>query len=87
VLHELDLAAGRDHQRRPRRDDNRLHVRFSYAAVLNDPTTRQTKQPFFFVRLRNITKSTTLFEDFTFSNQAWQTVARRYRRIQVFAVR
>ena len=50
--------------------DNRLHVRFSYAAVLNDPNHSPNEQPFFFVRLRNITKSTTLFEDFTFSNQA-----------------
>jgi hypothetical protein len=50
-------------------NDNLLHVRFSYAAVLENPGHSPSGQPFFFVRLRNITKSTTLFEDFTFSNQ------------------
>lgn len=49
--------------------DGRLHVRFSYAPVLEDPGHSASGQPFFFVRLRNITKSTTLFEDFTFSAQ------------------
>jgi hypothetical protein len=50
-------------------NDNLLHVRFSYSAVLEDPGHSPSGQPFFFVRLRNITKGTTLFEDFTFSNQ------------------
>jgi hypothetical protein len=53
--------------------DNLLHVRFSYAAVLNDPGHSPNEQPFFFVRLRNITKGTTLFEDFTFANQPGKT--------------
>ena len=54
-------------------NDNLLHVRFSYAAVLNDPEHSPAQQPFFFVRLRNITKSTTLYEDFTYSNQPGKT--------------
>ncbi len=49
--------------------DNKLHVRFSYAAVLEDPKHFPNDQPFFYVRLRNITKNTVLYEDFTFSNQ------------------
>jgi len=49
--------------------DNLLHVRFSYAAVLNDSGHADNQRPFFFVRLRNITKSTILFEDFTYENQ------------------
>jgi hypothetical protein len=53
--------------------DNLLHVRFSYAAVLNDPNHSPNEQPFFFVRLRNITKGTTLYEDFTYSNQPGKT--------------
>jgi hypothetical protein len=53
--------------------DNLLHVRFSYAAVLNDPGHSPAQQPFFFVRLRNITKGTTLYEDFTYSNQPGKT--------------
>lgn len=53
--------------------DNLLHVRFSYAAVLNDPGHSPQQQPFFFVRLRNITKGTTLYEDFTYSNQPGKT--------------
>jgi hypothetical protein len=53
--------------------DGRLHVRFSYAAVLDDPSHTPAQQPFFFVRLRNITKGTTLYEDFTYSNQPGKT--------------
>lgn len=53
--------------------DNLLHVRFSYAAVLEDPAHTPNQQPFFFVRLRNVTKGTTLFEDFTFANQPGKT--------------
>jgi hypothetical protein len=49
--------------------DNLLHVRFSFAAVLDDPNHSPAQQPFFFVRLRNITKGTTLYEEFTYSNQ------------------
>jgi hypothetical protein len=54
-------------------NDNRLHVRFSYAAVLDDPGHPPAGQPFFFVRLRNITKGTTLYEEFTYSNQPGKT--------------
>jgi IPTL-CTERM motif len=49
--------------------DNLLHVRFSYAAVLLDSGHPDNLRPFFFVRLRNITKSTILFEDFTYEQQ------------------
>jgi hypothetical protein len=56
--------------------DNLLHVRFSYAAVLEDPGHSPNQQPYFFVRLRNLTKGTTLFEDFTFSNQPGKTFIR-----------
>ena len=53
--------------------DNRLHVRFSYAAVLLDSGHADPQRPFFFVRLRNITKGTTLFEDFTYEQQPGKT--------------
>jgi hypothetical protein len=49
--------------------DNLLHVRFSYAAVLLDSGHPDNQRPFFFVRLRNMTKGTTLFEDFTYEQQ------------------
>lgn len=49
--------------------DGRLHVRFSYAAVLEDSGHSDNQRPFFFVRLRNITTNTTLFEDFTYEQQ------------------
>ena len=41
--------------------------------MLDDPTHSPAQQPFFFVRLRNITKGTTLYEDFTYSNQPGKT--------------
>jgi hypothetical protein len=53
--------------------DGKLHVRFSYAAVLEDPGHSPADQPYFFVRLRNVTKNTILYEDFTFSNQPGKT--------------
>jgi len=53
--------------------DNQLHVRFSYAAVLLDSGHPDQQRPFFFVRLRNITKGTTLYEDFTYENQPGKT--------------
>ena len=49
--------------------DSLLHVRFSYAAVLLDSGHPDNQRPFFFVRVRNVTKSTILFEDFTYENQ------------------
>jgi len=49
--------------------DNRLHVRFSYAVVLQDPGHSTNNQPFFFIRVRNVTKNTSLFEDFSFAGQ------------------
>jgi hypothetical protein len=63
-------------------NDGKLHVRFSYAAVLLDSGHGNNQRPFFFVRLRNITKGTTLYEDFTFENQVgknFQTGTQGYR--------
>lgn len=49
--------------------DNRLHVRFSYAVVLQDPGHSAAGQPFFYLRVRNVTKNTVLFQDFSFAGQ------------------
>ena len=49
--------------------DNRLHVRFSYAVVLEDPGHPAAEQPFFYLRVRNVTKGTDLYEDFSFAGQ------------------
>ena len=49
--------------------DNKLHVRFAYAVVLEDPSHDHDSQPFFYLRVRNVTKSTDLFEDFSFAGQ------------------
>ena len=53
--------------------DGQLHVRFSYAAVLEDPGHAPQQQPYFFVRLRDLTKGTVLYEDFTYSGQPGKT--------------
>lgn len=50
--------------------DNKLHVRFSYAVVLNDGGHSPAGQPFFYLRVRNVTKNTILLEDFSFAAQA-----------------
>lgn len=49
--------------------DGKLHVRFDYAVVLENPSHTANNQPFFFVRVRDVTASTTLFEDFSFAGQ------------------
>ena len=49
--------------------DSQLHIRFNYAVVLDDPSHSASQQPFFFLRVRNVTKNTTLYEDFSFAGQ------------------
>ena len=49
--------------------DSQLHIRFNYAVVLDDPSHSANQQPFFFLRVRNVTKNTTLYEDFSFAGQ------------------
>ena len=49
--------------------DGKLHVRFSYAAVLEDPAHDPNTQPYFFVELKDLTKNETLYYDFAFANQ------------------
>ena len=49
--------------------DNKLHIRFNYAVVLEDPGHNPAGQPYFFLRVRNVTKGTTLYEDFSFAGQ------------------
>ncbi len=53
--------------------DGMAHVRFSYAAVLEDPGHSPEQQPYFYVVLRDLTKGTVLFEDFTYSGQPGKT--------------
>jgi hypothetical protein len=48
--------------------DGKLHVRFSYAAVLDDAGHAPQDQPYFYLRVRNTTKNTVLFEDFAFAS-------------------
>lgn len=50
--------------------DGKLHVRFSYAAVLDDAGHDPRDQPYFYLRVRNATKGTVLYEDFAFADPA-----------------
>ncbi len=49
--------------------DNKIHVRWALAPVLQNPGHVPTQQPYFFVQVRNVTTNTVLFTDFNFSNQ------------------
>ncbi|GHU23659.1 hypothetical protein FACS189497_09610 [Betaproteobacteria bacterium] len=49
--------------------DGKLHVRFTYAAVLEDPNHGPTVQPYFHVLLKDLSTDTTLYDDFAYSNQ------------------
>lgn len=52
-----------------RGSDGKLHVRFSYAAVLEDPQHNPEEQPYFYVLLQDMTTGQTLYSEFTYSNQ------------------
>lgn len=52
-----------------RESDGKLHVRFSYAAVLEDPNHKPEEQPYFFVHLRDVTVDQMIYAEFTYSNQ------------------
>ena len=49
--------------------DDKPHVRFAVAPVLQDGTHDPTEQPYYFVNVRNLTKGTTLFHSFKYANQ------------------
>ena len=49
--------------------DNKVHIRFAVAPVLQNPNHAYTQQPYYFVRLQNISKGTTLYSDFNTSGQ------------------
>jgi uncharacterized repeat protein (TIGR01451 family) len=49
--------------------DNKVHVRFAIAPVLQNPGHAYNQQPYYFVRLQNLTKGTTLYQDFNVSAQ------------------
>ncbi|WP_449447407.1 DUF7507 domain-containing protein [Thermomonas brevis] len=57
--------------------DGKVHIRFAMAPVLNNPGHPANQQPFFFVKVINQTKSTSMFTTFNYSNQPgipWQSV-------------
>lgn len=56
--------------------DNKVHIRFAIAPVLQNPGHADTQQPYFWVQLMNVTKGTQLFHTFNFANQTgvpWKT--------------
>ncbi len=50
--------------------DNKVHVRFALAPILENPGHSYDQQPYYFVRLQNITKNTTVYQDFNASGQS-----------------
>ncbi|TRZ57278.1 MAG: hypothetical protein D4S02_13895, partial [Rhodocyclaceae bacterium] len=49
--------------------DGKFHIRFSYAAVLEDPEHYPEEQPYFYILLQDATSNTILYSEFTYSNQ------------------
>lgn len=49
--------------------DGKLHIRFSYAAVLDDPQHEPHEQPFFHVLLKDTTDNKVLYDDFAYASQ------------------
>ncbi|MBL8950151.1 MAG: hypothetical protein JNK82_05205, partial [Myxococcaceae bacterium] len=61
--------------------DNKIHVRFALAPVLNSGGHAANEQPYFWVTLTNVTKGTTMFGTFNFANQSgvpWKTEGSNY---------
>lgn len=50
--------------------DDKVHVRFGIAPVLENPGHGYADQPYYFVQLRNVTQNVTLYQDFNTSGQA-----------------
>ena len=49
--------------------DKKLHIRFNYAAVLDDPSHYAAAQPYFHVQLKDLTTAKVLYDDMAYSNQ------------------
>lgn len=49
--------------------DNKVHVRFAIAPVLENPSHSYTSQPYYYVRLQNLTTGVSLYQDFNASGQ------------------
>ena len=61
--------------------DNKVHVRFAVAPVLQSGGHPYEQQPYYYVALQNITRGTTLYTDFNASAQAgvpWKIVGSVY---------
>jgi uncharacterized repeat protein (TIGR01451 family) len=50
--------------------DSKIHVRFSYAPVLQNPSHPAFQQPYFYIGLKNVTQGTLLYESLNFSGQS-----------------
>jgi uncharacterized repeat protein (TIGR01451 family)/uncharacterized protein (TIGR03382 family) len=56
--------------------DGTIHARFALSPQLQNPGHPAAQQPYFYVVLRNLTKGTTLYQTFNYSNQVgipWQS--------------
>lgn len=49
--------------------DDKVHVRFAVAPILENPAHAYTQQPYYYVRLRNLSTGVALYEDFNASGQ------------------
>jgi len=50
--------------------DGKVHARFVYLPVLEDGSHIPTQQAYFYIAVRNVTKSTVVWERFAFANEA-----------------
>lgn len=61
--------------------DGKAHVRFAVAPVLENPSHPAAQQPYYFVQLTNLTRSSILYRDYNASAQPgvpWKTVGSIY---------
>jgi len=58
-------------------DNGRFHVRFAWAAVLEDPGHDPAGQPYFHITLKKVSDNTILYSKFFYSNQPDNTIVWR----------
>lgn len=66
--------------------DGKAHVRFAYAPVLQNPGHSHIEQPYFYIKLENVSKNIVLAERFAFAGQEgvpWQGTSVLYTDWQI----
>ena len=56
--------------------DNKIHIRFVFAPILQNPQHAAAQQPYYFILVTNVTQGTVLYQDFNLSGSTvlWKSI-------------